>query len=89
MKKNVYSFIKSHNLVNRVYDQVYFLGVIKEPVNDKLFKNFFKKKLVNIDYVESLAKYFEKKLSKNNNNIELCCNLKDLIYDLNILKQYL
>ncbi len=88
MEKNANSFIKSHNLVNRVYDMVYYLGIIKEPTNDQLFKNFFKKRLTEIEYVESLAKYFEKKLSKNYDNIELRCNLKDLIYDLNILKQY-
>lgn len=88
MEKNANSFIKSHNLINRVYDMVYYLGVITEPTNDELFKSFFKKRLLEVEYVESLAKYFEKKLTKSYDNVELKCNLKDLIYDLNILKQY-
>ena len=43
----------------------------------------------NIYYVETLAKFFEEKKEKNKKNIELRCNLIDLITDLDFLKQYL
>ena len=43
----------------------------------------------NIYYIEALATYFEKKLKKHRNNVEVRCNLVDLLYDLDHLKQYL
>lgn len=89
MSSNVDAYIKSHNLVNRIYDMVYYFGIIKNSNNEKVIKKFFYQKLYDIEYVESLAKYFEKKLIKNKVNIELRCNLKDLIYDLDYLKQYI
>ncbi len=89
MKKDSYAFIKSHNLVNRIYDMINYLGIVKNPNNDKNIKKFIRLKLQNIEYVESLAKYFEKKLKKNKNDVELRCNLQDLIYDLDYLKLYL
>lgn len=89
MQKELQSFIRSHNLVNRIYDMVYYFGTIKNPDSEQLLKAFFLKKLEDIEYVESLAKYFEKKLHINKKNVELRCNLKDLIYDLDYLKQYL
>lgn len=65
----------------------------------KAFKNFdlpryeVKSKIYNnlkvIENVETYAKYFEAKLKKTKKNIDLKCNLKDLISDLNYLKQYL
>ena len=39
--------------------------------------------------IEALATYFEKKLKKHRNNVEIRCNLVDLLYDLDHLKQYL
>ena len=89
MQKSVNSFITSHNLVNRIYDMVFYFGFIKDSTNEQLVKKFFKQNLHNVEYVESLAKYFEKRLNKNYKNVELRCNLKDLINDLNYLKQYL
>lgn len=86
---NAISFIKSHNLVNRIYDMLCFFNVIKNIENKKLIQKSFLQNLTNIEYVESLAKYFEKKMKGNKKNIDLKCNLKDLIYDLNYLKQYL
>lgn len=86
---NAISFIKSHNLVNRVYDMLCFFNIIKNIENKNLIQKSFLQNLMNIEYVESLAKYFEKKLKENQKNIDLKCNLKDLIYDLNYLKQYL
>lgn len=88
MRKNVYNFIKSHNLLNRVFDMIYYYKVIKDLKYKENTKKWLFQKLKDIDYVESLAKYFELKLSKEK-NIEVCCNLKDLINDLNFLKQYL
>lgn len=88
-RKTWYSFVKSHNLVNRIYDMVYYFGIIKNPENEKVIKKFFRMRLQEIDYVETLAQYFEKKLTKYRRNFEIRANLTDLIYDLNTLKQYL
>lgn len=87
--KRISSFIKSHNLINRVYDMMFYFELIKNPEKENNYKNFLSKQLNNIEYVESLANFFDKKLRKNKNNIELKCNLIDLIYDLDYLKQYL
>jgi hypothetical protein len=89
MKRKINSFIKSHNLVNRVYDMVYYFGTIKDSADEQIVKKFFKDNLQNVEYVESLAKYFEKKLQKNYKNVELRYNLIDLVNDLNYLKQYI
>ena len=89
MQKKVHAFIKSHNLVNRVYDMVLYFGFIKDSTKEQQVKRFFKENLLNVEYVESLAQYFEKRLVKNYKNVELRYNLKDLINDLNYLKQYL
>lgn len=90
MKRNeFYSFIKSHNLVNRIYDMVYFFGIIKNPKNEEVIKKYFNQKLEDVEYVETLASYFEMKLKKNKGKADLRCNLTDLIYDLEYLKQYL
>lgn len=89
MEKQVNSFITSHNIVNRVYDMTFYFGIIKNPENEKVIKKYIRENLLKDDYVESLAKYFEKKQNDHYKNIELRCNLKDLIDDLNYLKQYL
>jgi len=67
---------------------VYF-GTIKNPSNEKVIKKFFHKRLEDVEYVESLAKYFEKRRRGFKNNPDVLCNLNDLIYDLDYLKQYL
>lgn len=89
MKKDFYAFIKSHNLVNRIYDMVFYFGLIKNPKDEKNIKKFFLQRLEDVEYVESLAKYFEKKIPKSKKNHDLKCNLNDLVYDLDYLKQYL
>lgn len=89
MKKDFYAFIKSHNLVNRIYDMVFYFGLIKNPKDEKYIKKFFLQRLEDVEYVESLAKYFEKKIPKTKKNHDLKCNLNDLVYDLDYLKQYL
>lgn len=68
---------------------VFYFGIIKNPENEEVIKKFFIQRLEDSEYVETLAKYFEGKLRKNKNNIDLRCNLQDLIYDLEYLKQYL
>lgn len=88
MRRTSYSFIKSHNLVNRIYDMMYYFECYKEE-NISYVKSRIKTKLQNIYYVETLAKYFEEQKRKNRKNIELRCNLVDLINDLDYLKQYL
>lgn len=88
MRRTSYSFIKSHNLVNRIYDMMYYFDCYKEE-NATYVKSRIKLKLQNIYYVETLARYFEDKKRKNRKNVELRCNLIDLINDLDYLKQYL
>ena len=36
MSSNVDAYIKSHNLVNRIYDMVYYFGIIKNSNNEKV-----------------------------------------------------
>lgn len=82
-------FINSHNLVNRIYDMVLYFGIIKSENREFYIKKFFSQGLEKVEYVESLAKYFENKIKMSQQNIELKYNLKELVYDLNYLKQYL
>lgn len=89
MNKEFSTFVRSHNLVNRIYDMAIYYKIIKTTDEEKIIKKFFHKKLKNLDYVETLAKYFEDEIQKSKNNIELQYNLKELVYDLNYLKQYL
>ena len=89
MQNNYINFIKSHNLVNRIYDMLFYFGTLKDEKNENTVKKFFVKKLDDIEYVETLAKYFERKLKQYKDKVEIKCNLLDLINDLNYLKQYL
>ncbi len=89
MKQEFKKFIESHNLVNRIYDMICYFNIIKSENREEVVKRFFKQRLGDISYVESLAKYFENKLNIKNINIELKYNLQELIYDLNYLKQYM
>lgn len=82
-------YIRSHNLVNRIYDMLYYFKVFKNNQSEKQVKAFFNQRLEDITYVETLAKYFESKLRTHRKNHEVRCNLNDLISDLNYLKQYL
>lgn len=89
-KKTWHSFVKSHNLVNRIYDMLDYLNFFENNKQDvELLKKNIKLNLRSKYYVETLAKYFEDKKRKNKKNIELRCNLIDLINDLDYLKQYL
>lgn len=82
-------FINSHNLINRIYDMVLYFDIIKSENREFYIKKFFSQRLEKVEYVESLAKYFENKIKTSQQNIELKYNLKELVYDLNYLKQYL
>ncbi len=86
--RKIHAFIKSHNMVNRIFDVLEYLKFPKDNDQEDI-KLRIKKQLVNPYYVEDLAKYFEDKKNKNIYNTELRCSLTDLIYDLNILKIYL
>ena len=79
MQNNYINFIKSHNLVNRIYDMLFYFGTLKDEKNEKTVKKFFVKKLDDIEYVETLAKYFERKLKQYKDKVEIKCNLLDLI----------
>lgn len=89
MKKDFKLFIRSHNLIDRIYDMIFYLGIVKNKNSEEVVKKFLRQRLEDEVYVESLAHYFEKIQDRNKNNIELKCNLQDLVYDLNYLKQYL
>lgn len=82
-------FINSHNLINRIYDMVLYFGIIKSENREFYIKKFFSQRLEQVEYVETLAKYFENRIKTSQQNIELKYNLKELVYDLNYLKQYL
>lgn len=89
-KININSFIKRKHLVERVSDMLEFFCCQKlsnlkyETLNDKI-----KNKLIDITFLETLIKYFEQKYKSYYKKIEIRCNLEDLIYDLNYLKQYI
>lgn len=89
MNKGFYAFKRSHNLVNRIYDMLIFFGTIKRQSDERTIKNFFNQRLEDVEYVETLANFFERKARKYKNNPDVRCNLTDLIYDLDYLKQYL
>lgn len=89
MNKDLRRFIRSHNLVNRIYDMLFYFKVLKNNDNEINTKKFFYYSLEDVAYVESLAKYFEEKLKKYKKIPDIRCNLIDLIHDLNYLKQYL
>lgn len=84
-----YAFVKSHNLINRIYDMLLFFHALKrEDIEDEI-KSTIKNRLEDVVYVEDLTVFFERKMNKNKKNIDLRYNLRDLIYDLEYLKQYL
>lgn len=88
--KKLHSFVKSHNLVNRIYDMLDYLNFFENyKYNVETLKKKISLNLHSIYYVETLAKYFEDVKIKNRKNMELRCNLVDLINDLDYLKQYL
>lgn len=89
-RKNWHTFAKSHNLVNRIYNMLDYLNFFENRTESKreIKKNIYDK-IRSFYYVESLAKYFEEELKKHQKDVEIRCNLVDLIHDLDFLKQYL
>lgn len=81
-------FIKKHNLVNRIYNMLYYYKFFKGGLNKTDYKNEIKNNLEDISYIEELAKYFEMKLKNVRKNVDLKLNLQELVCDLNYLKQY-
>ncbi len=89
-KKNWHSFVVSHQLVNRVYDMLEYFNFFKSHTESELvLKKKINSKMSDIYYIENLAYYFERKLKRHYKNVEIRCNLVDLLYDLDHLKQYL
>lgn len=89
-RNNWHSFVKSHNLVNRVYDMFNYFDLFKDHKESKKeLKKQIYNKIRSFYYIENVAKYFEDKLKENQKNVEIKTNLKDLLYDLDCLKQYL
>ena len=87
MRRKTIKFIKNHNLVNRIYEMLKYFDIIDYD-NKKTIIGNIKDKMLLPEFIESLATYFEKK-HKHCKKVEVRCNLKELIDDLNILKQYL
>lgn len=86
MRRKTIRFIKNHNLVNRIYEMLKYFDII--DYNKRTAINSIKDKMIMPEFIESLASIFEKKY-KYCKKVEVRCNLKELIDDLNILKQYL
>ena len=67
----------------------YFYFFKESSLSKKELKANLYNSLQDLETVETYAKYFDNKLRKKYRNVELKCNLKELISDLNFLKQYL
>lgn len=91
MKKSTwYSYVKRKNLINRIYDMLnYFKLFENEEYNGCDAILYINKNINNQLFIETLQKYLCSKYNKNKTKIELRCNLKDLITDLDYLKQFL
>lgn len=89
MIRNAEDFIDEENLIDRTFYILDYLNLFsgysgsKYDLKEKIYNI-----LLDISYVESLIKFVEKKM-KNCNNVELKCNMKELMLKLNFLKQYL
>ena len=90
ISKKYYDFIKSHNLVNRLFDMLDYFDFFMEKKNYSLddLKYGIRNSLKTLEGIEAYAKYFEDKLKKYRRDVETRCNLTDLITDLDYLKQY-
>lgn len=89
MIKNAMDFIVEESLVDRIFYVLDFLGLFRDYTGSKSnLKDKLNDLLQNIDYVETLIKYIEKK-KKYCKNVELKLNMRDLVIKLNFLKQYL
>ena len=52
MNKKVYSFTKSHNLLNRIFDMMYYYKIIKDYKYKANTKKWLLQKLKDVDYVD-------------------------------------
>lgn len=81
-------FLKTHNLPNKILEMLIYFNIIKKNKDFKYIKYKIKSKMKEPDFIETIAKFFERKYNKCR-SVELKCNLKNLIYELNFAKQYL
>lgn len=90
MRKTWMTYVRSKNIINRIYDMLDYFDFVDIKFCDiRKLKSFIINNINDECFVETLIKYFECKLMNNRNKIELTCNLKELIGDLDYLKQYL
>ena len=61
----------------------------KEDTNDIDVKRILCQRLEDVDYVESLAKCFERRMKNYQSNRKMFIKLRDLVYELEYLKQFL
>ena len=88
--KNWYFYVKSRNLINRIYDMLENFHYFNYDSWDKQsIRDYLKTNIKDICFVETIIKYLEDKLKENMKKVELRCNLSNLIDDLDCLKQYL
>jgi len=87
-KKTWHSYAKSRNIVNRVYDILDYFNFFTESKNKAQILRDIKLKIQDVFFLETLLKFLDDKLKRNQKNVEVRVNLVDLIYDLNTLKQY-
>lgn len=88
-KRTWHSYAKSRNIVNRVYDTLDYFNFFEKVKNKEQMLADIKIKISDIYFLETLLKFLDDKLKRNQKNVEVRINLIDLIYDLNILKQYI
>lgn len=84
------SYARRKNLLNRFYNMLNYFDYFNiNDLDEKDAKRLLVRKMNDIYFLETFAKFLEQELKKNKNKIELKCNIKDLIDDINYLKQYL
>lgn len=81
-------YLKTHNLHNKIFEMLIYFNIIESNKDFKYIKSKIKSKMKEPDFIETIAKLFERKYNKCR-SIELKCNLKNLIDELNFAKQYL
>ena len=84
------TYARRKKLLNRFYNMLDYFGYFNNyDLDEKDAKRILIKKINDIYFLETFAKFLEQELKKKNNKVELKCNIKDLIDDINYLKQYL
>lgn len=89
MKKSWYSYVRSHDLVNRIYDMMIELRILKQDDININIKKILYRRLEDVEYVESIIISFERRNKRYKNNQILFNKVKDLVYELEYLKEFL